>query len=70
MQIPKGVQIELDIDELTTRFNNYLLPLFNEWKRVVPEQIQSKIIHPLFTINGDMTISLNFPKEVIIYQFL
>lgn len=70
MRILKGVQIELDIDKLTMRFKSYLLPFFNEWKRIVPEQIQSKIIHPLFTVNSDMTISLNFPKEVIIFQLL
>lgn len=69
MRTTRGVEIELMINELTNKFKNYLRPLFDEWKRDVPIQIQEKIAYPLFTINNDKTISLNFNKEVIILNF-
>lgn len=69
MRTPKSVQIELKVNELMDKFTNYLHPLFEEWKCVVSNQVQEKIVYPLFMINSDKTISLNFPKEVIKYCF-
>jgi len=64
MQTPKGIEIEIKVEELTNAFENYLRQLFDEWKRVVSNQIKIKIVDPLFTINENKTISLNFAKEV------
>lgn len=70
MQTPKGLQIEVMVNELIDKFKNYLIPLFNKWKHVTPKQIREKILYPLFTINDDNTISLCFPNEVtILYYF-
>jgi len=69
MQTPKGVQVEQMVDELTCAFKNYLHSLFDEWKRSEPKQIQQKVECPLFTINDDKTIVLNFAKEVIMLYF-
>lgn len=70
MRTPKGDEIEKNIDELRNSFENYLRPLFDEWKRVVSEKIQEKIMYPLFIINDDKKIEMNFAKEVIIIYFL
>lgn len=69
MRTPKSVQIELKVNELMDKFTNYLRPLFEEWKCVVSNQIQEKIMYPLFTMSSNKTIRLNFPKEVIKYNF-
>lgn len=69
MRTQKGMEIELKINELTDKFENYSRSLFDEWKRNVSIQIQEKIAYPLFTINNDKTIGLNFDKEVIILHF-
>lgn len=66
MRTPNGIEIELKIDELLNKLEDYLQPLFDEWKRTVPEQIKEKIVYPLFTIDENRTIGLNFSKEVII----
>lgn len=67
MKTPRGDQINIKVEELKDKFKNYLSPLFEEWKRVVPIQIQENIVQPLFTINKNNTISLNFSEEVIIF---
>ncbi|VVC32244.1 Hypothetical protein CINCED_3A002285 [Cinara cedri] len=64
MQTPKSIQIELKVNELMDKFTNYLHPLFEDWKCVVSNQIQDKIVYPLFIMNSNKTISLNFPKEL------
>lgn len=64
MQTSKGTDVELKVKDLTDKFKNYLRPLFDEWKESVPKIIQEKIKKPLFTINDDKTIGLNFAKEV------
>lgn len=64
MQISKGVQIEVMVNELIDKFKSYLIPLFNKWKLDTPKQIQEKILNPLFTINNNNIISLFFPNEV------
>lgn len=66
MQTPKGMEIEQKVKELTEKFEKFLRPVFEEWKRDVPDQIQEKIAYPLFKIYDDKTIGLNFAKEVII----
>lgn len=68
MKTPRGDQINIKVEKLKDKFKNYLSPLFEEWKRVVPIQIQEKIVQPLFTINNNKTISLNFSEEVIIFN--
>lgn len=70
MQSQKAVQLEQKVDLLNDQFKNYLRPLFEKWKRVVPIQIQESIVNPLFTVNKNKTISLNFKKEVILFYFL
>jgi len=69
MQTLKAIEIEQKVDELKDKFKNYLQPLFDEWKSVVPGQIQEKIEYPLFKINDDQTIGINFAKEVIIFYY-
>lgn len=64
MQTPKAIEIEQKVDELTARFENYLRPMFDEWKRKVPGTIREKILYPLFKINNNKTIEMNFAKEV------
>lgn len=64
MQTPKAIEIEQKIDELKVRFESYLRPMFDEWKREVPGVIREKILYPLFKINDDKTIDINFAKEV------
>jgi len=64
LKTPRGDKINIKIEQLKDKFKNYLSPLFEEWKGVVPLQIQEKIEQPLFTINKNNTISLNFSKEV------
>lgn len=66
MQTQKGNKIEKDIEELTYVLRDHLGRLFDEWKRKIPTLIQEKIVYPLFTIDDDKEIGLNFPKEVII----
>lgn len=70
MQTPKGIEIEIKVEELTNAFENYLRQLFDEWKRVVSNQIKKNIVDPLFTINKNKTISLNFAKEVNIKYYI
>lgn len=65
MRTEEGVQIELEVNELMDKFTNYFRNLFEKWKCVLLKQIQEKITYPLFMINSNKTISLNFPKEVI-----
>jgi len=67
MKTPRADQINIKIEQLKYKFKNYLSPLFEEWKRVVPQLVQEKILQPLFTINKNNTISLNFSIEVIIF---
>lgn len=69
MQTPRAVEIQLKVDKLKDKFENYLRLLFDEWKRVVPVQIQDNIVNPLFTINSDKKLGQNFAKEVIIFYF-
>lgn len=69
MKTPRGDQINIKTEQLKDKFKNYLSPIIEEWKRVVPLQIQDKIVQPLFTINKNNTISLNFSEEVIIFLF-
>lgn len=69
MQTQKGIAIKLKINKLTDKFENYLRSLFDKWRCNVSIQIQNKIQYPLFTINNDKTIGLNFDKEVIILHF-
>jgi hypothetical protein len=69
MQSQKAIQLEKKVELLNEQFKNYLLPLFEEWKRVVPIQIQESIVNPLFTVNDNKTIGLNFKKEVNIFYF-
>ncbi|XP_025202252.1 dynein beta chain, ciliary-like, partial [Melanaphis sacchari] len=64
MKTPRGNQINMKAEQLKDKFKNYLNPLLEEWKRTVPKQIQEKIVQPLFTINKNNTISLNFSKEL------
>lgn len=66
IRTPKGVEIERRITELTNKFENYMRLLFDDWRHIVPQQIQEKIMYPLFTINDNYTISINFAKEVIL----
>lgn len=66
MLTPKGVQIEVKINDLIDKFKSYLLPLFNTWKLDTLKQIQEKIINPLFMIDNKNIIKLCFPNEVII----
>lgn len=66
MLTPKGVQIEVKINDLIDKFKSYLLPLFNTWKLDTLKQIQEKIINPLFLIDNKNIIKLCFPNEVII----
>lgn len=66
MRTTKGIEIENKFEELIQKFEKFLRPLFEEWKREIPKQIQEKIACPLFRINIDKTIDLNFAKEVII----
>lgn len=65
MQSPRANRIQQKIDGITESFKNYMLPMIDEWKRVVPKQIQEGITSPLFTIKEDKTIRINFKKEVI-----
>lgn len=65
MQSPRAIRIQQKIDLLSGDLKNYLNPIFDEWKRIVPKQIQEGIGNPLFTIHSDKTISINFKKEVI-----
>jgi len=67
MKTPRGDRINIKIEQLKDKFKNYLSPLFEEWQRVVPLQIQEKIVQPLFITNKNNTISLNFSEEVIIF---
>lgn len=67
MRTPKGVEIENKVEELTRKFEKCVRPLFEEWRREVPKQIQEKIAYSLFKINADKKIDLNFAKEVIIF---
>jgi len=67
MNTTRGDQINIKIEQLKDKFKNYLSPLFEEWQRVVPIQIQEKIVQPLFTTNKNNTISLNFSEEVIFF---
>lgn len=69
MQSQKAVQLEKKVDLLSDKFKNYLRPMFEEWKRVVPIQIQDSLANPLFTVNQNKTIGLNFKKEVILFYF-
>ncbi|KAL4088975.1 hypothetical protein QTP88_024053 [Uroleucon formosanum] len=64
LKTPRGDKINIKIEQLKDKFKNYLNPLFEEWKGVVPLQIQEKIEQPLFTINKNNTINLNFSKEL------
>lgn len=66
MRTPRGVQTQIKIEELSDKLTNYLRSTFEEWKNVVPIVINEKIVYPLFKVNEDRTIELNFPKEVII----
>jgi len=68
MKTPRGDQINIKVEQLKDKFKNYLTPIFEEWKRVVPTQIQEKLMQPLFTINDNKTIGLNFSEEVIVYN--
>lgn len=67
MQTSKALEIVQKIYELTDKFNKYLRILFDEWAFVVPVTIREKIIYPLFKINDDQTININFAKEVIYF---
>jgi len=67
MKTPRGEQINIKIEQLKDRFKNYLSPIFEEWTRVVPLLIQEKLMQPLFTINENNTLGLNFSEEVIIF---
>jgi hypothetical protein len=64
MQSPRAIRIQQKIDLLTDDLKKYLHPIFDEWKRIVPKQIQEGIANPLFTLHSDKTISINFKKEV------
>ncbi|XP_022182919.1 dynein heavy chain 9, axonemal-like [Myzus persicae] len=64
MKTPRGDQINIKSEQLKDKFKNYLSPIIEEWKRVVPLQIQDKIVQPLFTINKNNIISLNFSEEL------
>ncbi|XP_022163545.1 dynein heavy chain 17, axonemal-like [Myzus persicae] len=64
MKTPRGDQINIKAEQLKDKFKNYLSPIIEEWKRVVPLQIQDKIVQPLFTINKNNIISLNFSEEL------
>jgi len=67
MKTPRANQIYIKVEQLKDKFKNYLSSLFEEWKRVVPLQVQEKVLQPLFTINKNNTISLNFSEEVILF---
>lgn len=67
MKTPKAVEMVLKVDELLKKFENYLRPLIDNWKCTIPQQVREKIKNPLFTINNNKTIGLNFAKEVIIF---
>lgn len=69
MQSQKAIQLEKKVELLNDQFKNYLHPLLEEWKRVVPKQIQESIVNPLFTVNKNKTIGLNFKKEVNLFYF-
>lgn len=67
MQTPKAKTVLQNVNELTEKFKDYLQLLFDDWKHAAPITIHEKIKHPLFTINVDKTISMNFAKEVIYF---
>jgi len=67
MKTSRAEKMNIKIEQLKDKFKNYLSPLFEEWKRVVSIQIQEKIVQPLFMINKNNTINLNFSEEVIIF---
>lgn len=69
MKTKKGTEIERKVNELTDKFKNYARSLFDEWTNVVPQQIQEKIAYPLFTVNSDKIIDMNFAKEVSLILF-
>lgn len=69
MQTRNGTNIELKINELTTKIEDHLRPIFENWRHTVPKQIEEKIKYPLFMVKDDKTIGLNFAKEVIIVRF-
>lgn len=69
MQSPRAIRIQEKIDLLTDNFQKYLYSIFDEWKSVVPKQIQEGITSPLFTIHDDKTLSINFKKEVIFFFY-
>jgi len=68
MKTPRGDQINIKVEQLKDKFKKYVNPMLEEWKRIVPIQIQENIVQPLFTISANKTISLNFSKEVIIFH--
>lgn len=70
MKTSRAEKMNIKIEQLKDKFKNYLSPLFEEWKRVVSIQIQEKIVQPLFMINKNNTINLNFSEEVIIFFYL
>lgn len=69
MQSPRGVKIDQKLEKLKDSFESYLRPLIDEWIRDVPDIIREKIVNPLFTVDGNKMIGLNFAKEVIILYY-
>lgn len=70
MRTQNGIEIELKLNEIIiSKLEDYLRPLFDEWKRVVPTRIKEKIVYPLFIVDENRTIGLNFSKEVITKAF-
>lgn len=64
MNTPKGEQVVKSINELNENFKSYLQRLFDDWKSTVSDTINEKIKYPLFKINDNKTIDINFAKEV------
>ncbi|XP_050529246.1 dynein beta chain, ciliary-like [Daktulosphaira vitifoliae] len=64
MKTQKAAEIMLKINEMCEKTKNYLKPIFIEWKKNTPRLIQENIKKPLFIVNEDKTIGLNFAKEL------